>query len=132
VEQYLELRHQALRTAAAAQRNASSTLASDESARVAAVGAAGAATVGASAGAGSSAGAGTASAAEQREARKEMARIEKQLSRLAEREERIHAAMAEAATDHATVLVLNSQLREVVDEREVLELNWLAAAEVVG
>ena len=72
------------------------------------------------------------SPAEQREARKEMARIEKQLSRLAEREERLHAAMVEAATDHAKVLELNGQLREVVDEREELEMQWLAAADVVG
>jgi hypothetical protein len=61
-----------------------------------------------------------------------MARVERQLARLAEREERIHAAMAEAATDHARVLELNGQLREVVDEREELELEWLAAAEIVG
>jgi hypothetical protein len=61
-----------------------------------------------------------------------MARIEKQLARLGEREERIHAAMAAAATDHAKVLELNAQLREVFDEREALELEWLAAAEVVG
>ena len=61
-----------------------------------------------------------------------MARIEKQLTRLGEREERIHAAMADAATDHAKVLELNRQLREVVDEREALELDWLAAAEIVG
>jgi ATPase subunit of ABC transporter with duplicated ATPase domains len=73
-----------------------------------------------------------ASAAEQREARKTMARIEKQLARLAEREERIHAAMAEAATDHERVAELSAQLREVADEREALELEWLEAAEVVG
>lgn len=73
-----------------------------------------------------------ASPAQLREARKDMARIEKQLTRLAEREERIHIAMAASATDHAAVLELNSQLREVVDEREQLELDWLAAAEIVG
>ncbi len=61
-----------------------------------------------------------------------MARVEKQLARLAEREDRIHAAMAESATDHARVLELNGQLREIVDERERLELEWLAAAEIVG
>jgi ATPase subunit of ABC transporter with duplicated ATPase domains len=72
------------------------------------------------------------SAAELREARKDMARIEKQLARLAEREERLHNAMVEAATDHAKVLELNGQLREIVDEREALELEWLAAADVVG
>ncbi|HEV7173564.1 ABC-F family ATP-binding cassette domain-containing protein [Pedococcus sp.] len=70
--------------------------------------------------------------AELRDARKDMARVEKQLARLAEREDRIHVAMAEAATDHGRVLELNGQLREIVDERERLELEWLAAAEVAG
>ena len=72
------------------------------------------------------------SAAEVREARKVMARVEKQLSRLSERETRLHDAMAEAAADHARVLELNRELREIVDEREVLELEWLEAAETVG
>lgn len=106
VEQYLELRHaQSAAVGAEAAREAAST------ATVAAAG---------------------PSAAELRDARKEMARVEKQLARLGEREERLHAAMVEAATDHARVLELNTQLREVVDEREELELAWLAAAEVVG
>lgn len=106
VEQYLELRHaQSAAVGAEVAREAAST------ATVAAAG---------------------PSAAELRDARKEMARVEKQLARLAEREERLHAAMVEAATDHARVLELNTQLREVVDEREELELAWLAAAEVVG
>lgn len=106
VEQYLELRHaQSAAVGAEVAREAAST------APVAAAG---------------------PSAAELRDARKEMARVEKQLARLGEREERLHAAMVEAATDHARVLELNTQLREVVDEREELELAWLAAAEVVG
>lgn len=106
VEQYLELRHaQSAAVGAEVARGAAST------ATVAAAG---------------------PSAAELRDARKEMARVEKQLARLGEREERLHAAMVEAATDHARVLELNTQLREVVDEREELELAWLAAAEVVG
>ena len=61
-----------------------------------------------------------------------MARVEKQLARLAEREERLHAAMVASATDHERVLRLNRELREIVDERETLELEWLEAAEVVG
>ena len=72
------------------------------------------------------------SPAEAREARKTMARVEKQLARLAQREEKLHAAMLASATDHEKVLGLNRELREVVDEREVLELEWLEAAEVVG
>jgi ABC transport system ATP-binding/permease protein len=70
------------------------------------------------------------SPAEQREARKTLARVERQLSRLAEREARVHAAMAEAAADHARALQLNGELRGIVDEREALELEWLEAAEV--
>ena len=73
----------------------------------------------------------TASPAEQREARKAMARVERQLARLAERETRVHDAMAQAAADHARVLELNRDLRAIVDEREALELEWLEAAEVV-
>jgi ATP-binding cassette subfamily F protein uup len=113
VEQYLELRHEALEGAA---RTAAAATAASDTARPAAA-------------AGAPAG---ASPAELREARKDMARIEKQLTRLGQREEKLHAAMAEAATDHAKVLELNGQLREIVDEREALELEWLAAAEVVG
>jgi len=61
-----------------------------------------------------------------------MARVEKQLARLAQREERLHAAMLASATDHEKVLGLNRELREVVDERESLELEWLEAAELLG
>ncbi|MGA8045907.1 MAG: ABC-F family ATP-binding cassette domain-containing protein [Dermatophilaceae bacterium] len=78
-----------------------------------------------------SAGPSAVSPAEQREARKIMARVERQLARLAEREARVHDAMAQAAADHARVLELNRDLREIVDEREALELEWLEAAEVV-
>ena len=71
-------------------------------------------------------------AAEERAARKTMARIERRLSRLAEREERIHSEMAAVSTDHAKVLDLGDRLREVVDEREALETEWLEAADVVS
>jgi ATPase subunit of ABC transporter with duplicated ATPase domains len=127
VEQYLELRH-AQAPALAAARPAPATAGAAPAA-----GAAGAAS-GATGGgpAGGPAGAAAASPAELREARKDMARVEKQLARLAAKEERIHMAMAESATDHAAVLELNGQLRQIVDERETLELEWLAAAEIVG
>jgi hypothetical protein len=61
-----------------------------------------------------------------------MARIERQLSRLAEREARLHAAMAEQATDHEAVLALDADLRDVLAERDALEEQWLSAADVVG
>src|SRR6476660_4316109 len=74
----------------------------------------------------------TASPAEVREARKTMARIEKQLSRLQDREERLHGNMAEQATDPSALADLGVKLQAVVTEREELELEWLEAAEIVG
>ena len=74
----------------------------------------------------------TVSPADQREARKEMSRLERQLTKLADQEERLHHEMAERAADHAAVLRLNDTLRALVDEREQLELAWMTAAEVVG
>ena len=76
--------------------------------------------------------AGAPSPAEQREARKAMARIEKQLARLSEREERLHADMAEQATDPTALAELSARLQEVVAERDQLEAEWLEAAELVG
>jgi ATPase subunit of ABC transporter with duplicated ATPase domains len=72
------------------------------------------------------------SAGDVRAARKEMARIERQLTRVAEREARLHAAMAAQATDHEAVLVLDAELRGVLAEREALEEQWLTVADVAG
>ncbi|MGL4744044.1 MAG: ATP-binding cassette domain-containing protein [Dermatophilaceae bacterium] len=69
------------------------------------------------------------SPAEVREARKTMARLERKLSRLAEREGVLHAQMAEHAADHERVLALNRDLHALADERDVLEMDWLGAAE---
>jgi hypothetical protein len=65
-------------------------------------------------------------------ARKEMARIERQLSRLAEQESRLHEAMAAQAADHLAVGELDVRLRALVAERDELEAAWLEAAEVAG
>ncbi|MDV3222541.1 ABC-F family ATP-binding cassette domain-containing protein [Intrasporangium sp.] len=73
-----------------------------------------------------------ASPSEVRDARKVMARIEKQLSRLADREARLHGEMAEAATDPVALADLNTKLQDVVAEKEELEHEWLEAAEIVG
>ena len=71
-------------------------------------------------------------AADVREARKAMARVEKQLARLAEREERLHADMVEHSLDHAKVAALHATLQALHAEREELELEWLEAADLVG
>ncbi|AKU15907.1 ABC-F family ATP-binding cassette domain-containing protein [Luteipulveratus mongoliensis] len=70
------------------------------------------------------------SPAQQREARKELARVERALARLTEREKRLHDQMLDAATDHEQTTSLSGQLREVHDEKERLELAWLEAAEI--
>ena len=75
---------------------------------------------------------GTSSAADSREARRQMSRIERQLARLARQEDELHAQMVAKASDHVAVLQLNDSLRALVDEREELELQWLVAAETVG
>ncbi|NYF98896.1 ABC-F family ATP-binding cassette domain-containing protein [Janibacter cremeus] len=70
--------------------------------------------------------------AAQREARKTMARVEKQLTKLSEREEKLHHAMADAVHDHERLADLNVTLGDLSQEKEMLELEWLEAAELVG
>ncbi|NHN55661.1 ABC-F family ATP-binding cassette domain-containing protein [Calidifontibacter sp. DB0510] len=71
------------------------------------------------------------SAAEEREARKELQRIERSLNRLATTEQRLHDQLVEAAHDHLKAAELDEQLRAVRAERDELELAWLEAAEVL-
>jgi ABC transport system ATP-binding/permease protein len=70
------------------------------------------------------------SAAEQRAARKEAQRLERRMETLSAREEKLHAQLAEAATDAGRLLSLDAELRAVVADREQVELDWLAAAEL--
>jgi ABC transport system ATP-binding/permease protein len=70
------------------------------------------------------------SAAEQRAARKDVARIERRLARLAETEKRLHEEMAEKATDYEALAGLDARLGDVVAEKAALEEEWLVAAEV--
>ncbi|MGZ8737069.1 MAG: ABC-F family ATP-binding cassette domain-containing protein [Nocardioides sp.] len=72
-----------------------------------------------------------ASQQEIREARKALARIEKQLARATEREEKLHAQLAEHAADYEKLAKLDGRLREVSAEKEALEEEWLEAASVL-
>ena len=72
------------------------------------------------------------SGAEVRAARKEMSRLERQIAKLAGREEKLHAQMAEKATDHVAVGKLDTELREITAEKDALEEAWLEAAETAG
>jgi ATPase subunit of ABC transporter with duplicated ATPase domains len=69
------------------------------------------------------------SAADARAARKELARLERQIAKLSSREEKLHAQMAEKATDHTAISKLDAELRAVGAEKEALEEAWLEAAE---
>jgi ATP-binding cassette subfamily F protein uup len=63
-----------------------------------------------------------------REARKEVARLERALDRLSERESSLHDAMAEQATDHVRLAELTAELDALAIERDELEAAWLEAA----
>lgn len=71
------------------------------------------------------------SAQQQRQARKDLARLERQLTALARREERLHADMVAAAQDHTRLAALAAAQDGLQAEREDVEEQWLAAAEVV-
>jgi ABC transport system ATP-binding/permease protein len=71
-------------------------------------------------------------AAAGRAARKEMARVERLLGKLADSEAKLHAEMAAKATDHEAVAALDAQLRTLHAQREQAESAWLAAAEIAG
>jgi ATP-binding cassette subfamily F protein uup len=69
-------------------------------------------------------------ASTRRNARKELARLDRSLDKLRRREQRLHQQLAEAATDHEQVLALDTELRGLVAERHALEERWLALAEL--
>lgn len=76
-----------------------------------------------------SAGAKEKPAADARAAKKELQRIERQLDKIAGKESTLHTQIADNATDFEKVAKLDAQLRELVGEREELEMRWLELAE---
>jgi ATP-binding cassette subfamily F protein uup len=68
------------------------------------------------------------SAKDQRAAQKELARIERRLDRISALEKELHDKMAAAATDYEKIAELDAKLRELTDEREQLEEEWLTLA----
>jgi ATP-binding cassette subfamily F protein uup len=69
------------------------------------------------------------SAAGERDARKTLTRVERQLQRVGTREQELHQQLAAAATDHERLIELTAQLQRVVAEKDALEQEWLEAAE---
>ncbi|GAA2833121.1 ABC-F family ATP-binding cassette domain-containing protein [Nonomuraea rubra] len=72
------------------------------------------------------------SAKEERELRKELNRLERQLDKLGEQESRLHAAMADAASDYAKLGSLDAQLREITAQKDTVEAEWLEVADRLG
>ncbi|MER6576260.1 ABC-F family ATP-binding cassette domain-containing protein [Nonomuraea sp. NPDC001023] len=72
------------------------------------------------------------SAKEERELRKELNRLERQLDKLGDQEARLHAAMAEAASDYAKLGSLDAQLRDVLTQKDTVEAEWLEVADRLG
>ncbi|GGT34227.1 ABC transporter ATP-binding protein [Streptomyces atratus] len=64
-----------------------------------------------------------------RAAKKELQKVERQLDKMSTRETALHAQIAEHATDFEKVAKLDAELRELVSERDELEMRWLELAE---
>ncbi|MBG6068029.1 ABC-F family ATP-binding cassette domain-containing protein [Micromonospora ureilytica] len=69
------------------------------------------------------------SAAEVRQARKELSRLERQLGKLDQRETTLLGQLAADATDYARVAELDTQLKDLRAERERIEESWMTLAE---
>jgi ATP-binding cassette subfamily F protein uup len=66
---------------------------------------------------------------QQRAARKEQARLERQLDRLVTREQQLQRALLDAAGDLDELVRLDTELRDVHTQKSDVEHAWLAAAE---
>ncbi|MCX5381958.1 ABC-F family ATP-binding cassette domain-containing protein [Streptomyces sp. NBC_00083] len=69
------------------------------------------------------------SAQDARAAKKELQKVERQLNKISDRETSLHAQIADNATDFGKVAKLDAELRELIVERDELEMRWLELAE---
>ncbi|HHX85972.1 MAG TPA: ABC transporter ATP-binding protein, partial [Actinomycetales bacterium] len=71
---------------------------------------------------------------EERALRKEMSKLERQLEKLAQREDRLHddlAAAAGDALDTEKLAALDRELKDVTAEKEQLEERWMELGEQI-
>jgi len=68
---------------------------------------------------------------EERAARKTVARLDKQLARVAARQAEVEADLAAHLTDYEKLAELGKQAAELQAERDALELEWLEASELL-
>jgi len=66
-----------------------------------------------------------------RAARKEVARLERSIEKLAQRETALGEQMADAASDHLRLRALQAERATVAGEREQLEATWMEAAQTL-
>jgi ABC transport system ATP-binding/permease protein len=71
-------------------------------------------------------------AGDARQARKDLAKLERSLSKLADKEVKLHTQMADNATDYEKVAALDADLRQLLAEKAALEEEWLTLAETVS
>jgi ABC transport system ATP-binding/permease protein len=71
-------------------------------------------------------------AARQRAGQKELARLERQITKLTETETQLSGDLAAHARDYTRLVELGAQLRAVQDERAGLEERWLEVAEEIS
>ena len=74
----------------------------------------------------------TSGSAGERAARKTIARIDKQLERIAAREAVLHDEMAQHLSDHEKLALLSGELTSLAAEKETLESEWLEASELLS
>ena len=69
--------------------------------------------------------------AEERAARKTLARLDKALERLSAREAELNAAVIDAGSDYERLATVSADLQAVLAEKDEVELEWLEAAELL-
>jgi ABC transport system ATP-binding/permease protein len=72
------------------------------------------------------------SAARLRAGQKELARLERQIARLADEQARLEAELAASAADYARLIELGAQLRSVQQDKDGLEERWLEVADEIS
>ena len=70
--------------------------------------------------------------ADERAAKKVIARIDKQLERIGEQQQKLELAMAESINDYTRLAELSAELNQLAAEKDDLELEWLEAAETLS
>ncbi|WP_446225672.1 ABC-F family ATP-binding cassette domain-containing protein [Nocardia sp. IBHARD005] len=69
---------------------------------------------------------------DRRAARKELSKVERSIAKLDEREQKLHKALADAATDPDKLVKLGAELKAVVAEKGAAEERWMELAEQAG